>query len=360
MVDGEGLRHQVPAPSSGTTIPKVDRAKGADACCDVVNRGVAAWNGKIYLGALDGRLIALNGKTGSGRLGKADHRHDAALHDHRRAAHREGQGHHRKRRRGISRARLRHCLRRRNRQAGLALVDGPRRPVERLRAARTRRSRQDLEGRVVEARRRRHRLGRHGLRSRTRHALRRHRQRHAVEPDYSAAPAAATTSTCLRSSRSIRSTGKYKWHYQTTPGETWDYTATQPIMVADLNYPEGKRRVVMQAPKNGFFYVLDAKTGKLLNANKFAPLTWASHVDMKTGRPVEYPEARYRSDRQARDRRARCPRHAQLASDGVQPGDGLGLPACYGVQLRLCDAQGFQAEHAGLEHRHRLHAPAQA
>jgi glucose dehydrogenase/mono/diheme cytochrome c family protein len=49
----------------------------------------------------------------------------------------------------------------------------------------------------------------------------------------------------------------------------------------------------MQAPKNGFFYVLDAKSGELLNANKFAPLTWASHVDMKTGRPVEYPEARY-------------------------------------------------------------------
>jgi PQQ-dependent dehydrogenase (methanol/ethanol family) len=88
-------------------------------------------------------------------------------------------------------------------------------------------------------------------------------------------------------------TGKYKWHYQTTPGETWDYTATQPIMVADLNYPEGKRRVVMQAPKNGFFYVLDAKTGKLLSAEKFAPLTWATHVDMKTGRPVEVPEARF-------------------------------------------------------------------
>ncbi|HEX5008192.1 MAG TPA: PQQ-binding-like beta-propeller repeat protein, partial [Hyphomonadaceae bacterium] len=88
-------------------------------------------------------------------------------------------------------------------------------------------------------------------------------------------------------------TGKYKWHYQTTPGETWDYTATQPIMVAELNYPTGKRKVVMQAPKNGFFYVLDAKTGELLNANKFAPLTWATHVDMKTGRPVEIPEARF-------------------------------------------------------------------
>jgi glucose dehydrogenase/mono/diheme cytochrome c family protein len=64
-------------------------------------------------------------------------------------------------------------------------------------------------------------------------------------------------------------------------------------MIADLNYPQGKRRVVMQAPKNGFFYVLDAKTGELLSAEKYAPATWATHVDMKTGRPVEVPEARY-------------------------------------------------------------------
>jgi len=87
--------------------------------------------------------------------------------------------------------------------------------------------------------------------------------------------------------------GSYVWHYQTTPGESWDYTATQPIVVADLTLDGAPRRVVMQAPKNGFFYVLDAKTGKLLNANKFAPLTWATHVDMTTGRPVEVPEARY-------------------------------------------------------------------
>jgi mono/diheme cytochrome c family protein len=64
-------------------------------------------------------------------------------------------------------------------------------------------------------------------------------------------------------------------------------------MIADLDYPEGKRRVVMQAPKNGFFYVLDARTGKLISAEKFAPLTWATHVVMATGRPVEVPEARY-------------------------------------------------------------------
>ncbi|MGD2132397.1 MAG: PQQ-dependent dehydrogenase, methanol/ethanol family [Maricaulaceae bacterium] len=88
-------------------------------------------------------------------------------------------------------------------------------------------------------------------------------------------------------------TGEYVWHYQTTPGETWDYTATQPIMVADLEIDGEDRRVVMQAPKNGFFYVLDAETGELISAETFAPINWATHVDMETGRPVEVEAARY-------------------------------------------------------------------
>jgi quinohemoprotein ethanol dehydrogenase len=89
--------------------------------------------------------------------------------------------------------------------------------------------------------------------------------------------------------------GSYRWHYQTSPGETWDYTATQHIIVADLPLGEGgaSRRVVMQAPKNGFFYVLDAATGKLLSAKNFVRVNWASHIDLATGRPVERLEARY-------------------------------------------------------------------
>jgi PQQ-dependent dehydrogenase (methanol/ethanol family) len=88
-------------------------------------------------------------------------------------------------------------------------------------------------------------------------------------------------------------TGEYVWHYQTTPGETWDFTATQPIMIANLDFGGAKRRVVMQAPKNGFFYVLDAKTGELISADAFAPVNWASGVDLKTGRPIQNPETRY-------------------------------------------------------------------
>jgi quinohemoprotein ethanol dehydrogenase len=88
-------------------------------------------------------------------------------------------------------------------------------------------------------------------------------------------------------------TGEYVWHYQETPGETWDYTATQHIMVADLTIDGKERHVVMQAPKNGFFYILDAATGELISANPFAKQTWTTGVDMKTGRPIEVPAARY-------------------------------------------------------------------
>jgi len=87
--------------------------------------------------------------------------------------------------------------------------------------------------------------------------------------------------------------GSYVWHYQTTPGESWDYTATQHIVIADLTLDGAQRRVVMQAPKNGFFYVLDAATGKLISADKFAAVNWATGVDLTTGRPIENPAARY-------------------------------------------------------------------
>lgn len=75
-------------------------------------------------------------------------------------------------------------------------------------------------------------------------------------------------------------------------GTAWDYTATQHIMLADLVIDGELRKVLMQAPKNGFFYVLDRVTGELLSAEKFGVVNWASHVDMATGRPVETPEAR--------------------------------------------------------------------
>jgi quinohemoprotein ethanol dehydrogenase len=88
-------------------------------------------------------------------------------------------------------------------------------------------------------------------------------------------------------------TGAYKWHYQLNPGDTWDYDATNDIQIAKLTLEGKLRKVLMIAPKNGFFYVIDRSDGKLLSAAAFAKVTWASRIDLKTGRPVENPEARY-------------------------------------------------------------------
>ena len=81
-------------------------------------------------------------------------------------------------------------------------------------------------------------------------------------------------------------TGRLVWHYQTTPGDQWDFTATQNMVLADLQIGGRLRKVLMQAPKNGFFYVLDRQTGELLSAEKYVRVNWADRVDLATGRPV--------------------------------------------------------------------------
>ncbi|MDH5619982.1 MAG: PQQ-binding-like beta-propeller repeat protein, partial [Gammaproteobacteria bacterium] len=87
-------------------------------------------------------------------------------------------------------------------------------------------------------------------------------------------------------------TGEYVWHYQTTPGETWDFTATQHMVLADLDIGGEPRKVLMQAPKNGFFYVLDRRNGELLSADKYVNVNWATGIG-EDGRPIEAPNARY-------------------------------------------------------------------
>ncbi|MEO6153760.1 MAG: c-type cytochrome, partial [Croceibacterium sp.] len=82
-------------------------------------------------------------------------------------------------------------------------------------------------------------------------------------------------------------TGKYKWHYQMVPEEDWDFTCTQPIVLADVKIGARVRKVAMQAPKNGFFYVVDRTNGQLISAKSYVSVnTWASSIDMRTGRPV--------------------------------------------------------------------------
>ncbi len=91
-------------------------------------------------------------------------------------------------------------------------------------------------------------------------------------------------------------TGEYVWHYQTTPGDTWDYTATQHMILADLEIKGEQRKVLMQAPKNGFFYVLDRTDGAVISAEAYVNVNWANGVDLETGRPNEAPGARYENE----------------------------------------------------------------
>src|SRR5690606_37247306 len=88
-------------------------------------------------------------------------------------------------------------------------------------------------------------------------------------------------------------TGEYLWHYQEAPGDAWDFTATQPMIPTDLTIAGEPRKVLLHAPKNGFFYVLDRRDGRVVSANPFVPTTWATHVDLATGRPAIPPEAYY-------------------------------------------------------------------
>ncbi len=88
-------------------------------------------------------------------------------------------------------------------------------------------------------------------------------------------------------------TGRYIWHYQVNPQESWDYKATADMVLADLNVKGRLRKVLMQAPTNGFFYVIDRTNGRLISAEKIGKVTWAKGIDLKTGRPMETPDIRY-------------------------------------------------------------------
>ena len=89
------------------------------------------------------------------------------------------------------------------------------------------------------------------------------------------------------------STGQLKWHFQTTPGDEWDWDSVQHLMLAELNINGRQRKVIMQASKNGFFFVIDRVSGELLSAQAYARVNWASGFDLKTARPIENAQARY-------------------------------------------------------------------
>src|SRR5436190_9027082 len=273
--------------------PKVDASVGPLACCDVVNRGVAAYKGRIYLGALDGRLIALDAKTGAvvWSVQTTDLKQPYTITQTPRVAH------------GlvfIGNAGAEYSVR--------GYVSAYDAETGKLKwrfytVPSDPKADKDNQPELAKAAK-------------------------TWSGDWWKFGGGATawdtilydpktnlvyfgTGNGLSWSRTIRDpkggdnlfvssiiavnadTGKYVWHYQSVPGDEWDYDVTNPLMTADLKIGGATRHVLMQAPKTGFFYVWDAKTGKLLSAEKFAPANWASKIDLKTGRPVENPEVRY-------------------------------------------------------------------
>ena len=242
---------------SGTTTRRCPDAKASNACCDVVNRGVAVWKGRSSSARSTDDSFALDAATGKPVWTVQTTDPDQALHDHRRAAGDQGQGAHRQRRRRIRRARLRHAPTMQAGRPGLALLHGARatRPLG-FESDSIAEAAPTWTGEWWT-------LGGGGtvwdaivydpeLEPR----LYRRRQRLAVEPG-DAQSRRRRQPVPVSIVALDADTGEYAWHYQTTPGETWDYTATQPMMLADLEIGGETRKVIMQAPKNGFFYVLD-------------------------------------------------------------------------------------------------------
>jgi len=265
--------------------PEVPRSYGRRACCDVVNRGVAAYDGRIYFGSLDGRLIALDAATGEKRweVLTVDPSVPYTITGAPRVV--EGRvviGN------GGAEFGVRGYVSAYDAETGervwrtYTVPGDPAKPFESPameRAART------WTGEWWA-------LGGGGTVW----------DSMAYDPDLrllyvgtgNGSPWAQQHRSPGGGDNLFLSSilaldpddGRIVWHYQTTPGETWDFTATQHMILADLEIGGRQRAVLMQAPKNGFFYVLDRATGELLSAKPYVTVTWATGIDAQ-GRPVE-------------------------------------------------------------------------
>ena len=276
-----------------TYDPKVDRAIGYKGCCDVVNRGVALYKGKVFVGAYDGRLIAIDAATGQ----KAwetdtviDHTHSYTITGAPRVVKGNvviGNG-------GADLG-VRGYVTAYDAETGAQkwrwfVVPGdPSKPFEdelMAMAAKT----WDPSGKYwING------GGGAPWDSMT------------YDPDlnllYIGTGNGGPWSRNLRSPAggdnlflaSIVAlnpeTGKYVWHYQETPGDNWDYTSTQPMILADLTINGTLRKVILHAPKNGFFFVIDRTNGHFISAKNFADVNWATGYS-DDGRPIEVADAR--------------------------------------------------------------------
>ena len=266
--------------------PQVPRAWGVNACCDVVNRGVAAWGNAVYVGTLDGRLIALDRVTGKvlWDVVTIDTDRPYTITGAPRAVKGNiiiGNG-------GADFG-VRGYVSAYDAQTGelqWRFHTVPGNPNEPYESDTMRRAADTWTGDVYW------KTGGGGTVW----------DSMAFDPElnllYIGVGNGSPWNRWVRSPlggdnlflSSIVAlnpdSGDYVWHYQTTPGDSWDYTATQHMILADLEIAGEARKVLMQAPKNGFFYVVDRQTGELISADKYVNVTWASHVDLETGRPV--------------------------------------------------------------------------
>jgi alcohol dehydrogenase (cytochrome c)/quinohemoprotein ethanol dehydrogenase len=272
--------------------PQVPGDWGINACCDVVNRGVAVWNGKVYVGTLDGRLVALDAATGKPVW-------DVLTIDKSKRYAISGAPRVVKGKVFIGNAGaemgVRGYISAYDAETGKMLwrfftVPGdPSQPFENKAmedAAKTWKGtwwKQGGGGTVWDSM--------------------------AYDPEtdllYFGTGNGTPWNQVLRSPgggdnlflSSIvavkAETGEYVWHYQTTPGDDWDYDSTNHLILATLRINDQDRKVIMQASKNGVFYVLDRTTGEFISAKPFVNVTWATGFDPKTGRAIVNPAARY-------------------------------------------------------------------
>jgi len=272
--------------------PEVPRAWGRYACCDAVNRGVAVWKGAVYFATLDGRLIALDAKTGSRRweVNTIDRSKPYTITGAPRIVKGKvlvGNGGGEYGVRGYFSA-----YDAKSGELVWRFYTVPGNPKDGFEHPELERAAKTWSGEWWVG----------GGGGTVWDSM-------AYDPELDTLYVGTGNGSPW--ARNVRSpgggdnlylssilaldpdSGRLKWHYQTTPADNWDYTATQHIVLAELALGGKTRKVLMQAPKNGFFYVLDRETGELLSADKYIPATWASHVDLETGRPVETPDGDY-------------------------------------------------------------------
>ncbi len=272
--------------------PKVPPEWAVNACCDVVNRGVAAWKGKVFVGTLDGRLIALDDATGKPvwETLTIDPKMRYAITGAPRVVKGKviiGNGGAEMGVRGYVSA---YDAETGNLAWRFYTVPGdPSKPFESPileKAAKTWSGewwKNGGGGTVWDAMAYDPQLDLLYIGSGNADPWARKIRNPQVEDNLLAASIIA-----LRPD-----TGEYVWHYQENPGDEWDYDSAEQIILADVRIDGQLRQVLLHAPKNGFFYVIDRATGKLLSAKPYTRVTWATGIDPQTGRPVESPEAQY-------------------------------------------------------------------